>query len=231
MPYQLTGKSVVLGVTGSIACYKAVDLASKIVQLGASVDVIMTGAAGQFVTPLTFRSITHRPVVTSMFEPDSELSINHVALAERADVVAVVPATADILAKLAHGMADDPVSATVLATRAPLLVAPAMDANMFDNPATQANVRTLVRRGVCVAGPAEGRLASGLVGKGRLLETPELLGHVRVLLGRDGDLAGRKIIVTAGGTPGGDRPRQSHHKPLVRQDGLRDSRGVARPWR
>ena len=200
MPQDLSGANVVLAVSGSIACYKAVDLASKLTQLRANVDVIMTEAAQRFVTPLTFRSITHRPVVTSMFEPDSELSINHVALAERADIVAVVPATANTLARIAHGIADDAITATVLATRASLLVAPAMDANMFDSPATQANVDLLTSRGVYFAGPAEGRLASGLMGKGRLLETPELIGHIRIVLGRSGDLSGRKIVVTAGGT-------------------------------
>ena len=200
MPQDLSGVNIVLAVSGSIACYKAVDLASKLTQLSANVDVIMTEAAQRFVTPLTFRSITHRPVVTSMFEPDSELSINHVALAERADIIALVPATANTLAKIAHGMSDDAITATILATRAPLLVAPAMDANMFDSPATQANVELLSSRGVYFAGPAEGRLASGLVGKGRLLETPELIGHIRIVLGRNGDLAGRKIVVTAGGT-------------------------------
>ena len=197
---NLDGKNVVLGISGSIASYKAVDLASKLAQMNASVDVIMTPAAREFVTPLTFAAITHRPVVTSMFEPQSELSINHVALAERADIVAVVPATANTIARIAHGMADDPISATVLATRAPVMVAPAMDANMYDSLATQVNVKTLLERGIYVAGPAEGRLASGLVGKGRLLETADLLGHIRILLGRDGDLAGRKIVVTAGGT-------------------------------
>ena len=200
MPQDLSGVNVVLAVSGSIACYKAVDLASKLTQLRANVDVIMTEAAQRFVTPLTFRSITHRPVVTGMFEPDSELSINHVALAERADIVAVVPATANTLARIAHGMADDAITATVLATRAPLLAAPAMDANMFDSPATRSNVELLSRRGVHVAGPAEGRLASGLIGKGRLLETADLIGHIRIVLGRNGDLAGRKIVVTAGGT-------------------------------
>ena len=197
---NLDGKSVALGVSGSIASYKAVDLASKLVQMDASVDVVMTPAAREFVTPLTFAAITHRPVVTSMFEPQSELSINHVALAERADIVVVAPATANTIARIAHGMADEPISATVLATRAPVMVAPAMDANMYDSPATQANVETLLERGIHVAGPAEGRLASGLVGRGRLLETADLLGHIRILLGRDGDLAGRKIVVTAGGT-------------------------------
>ena len=200
MPYSLSHKTIALGVSGSIACYKAVDFASKLAQLGADVDVLMTAAAQRFVAPLAFRSITHRAVVTSLFEPDSELSINHVAIAERADLVAVVPATANTLAKMALGFADDAVSATVLATAAPVLAAPAMDANMFHSPAVRANVRTLRERGVYLAGPADGRLASGLVGRGRLLEPAELVGHVRLLLGRDGDLAGRKIIVTAGGT-------------------------------
>ena len=200
MTYSLSHKTIALGVSGSIACYKAADLASKLTQLGADVDVLMTAAAQRFIAPLTFRSITHRPVVTSLFEPDSELSINHVAIAERADLVAVVPATANTLAKMALGFADDPVSATVLATAAPILAAPAMDANMHESPAVRANVRTLAERGVYIAGPAAGRLASGLVGKGRLLEPAELVGHIRLLLGRDGDLAGRKIVVTAGGT-------------------------------
>ena len=200
MTYSLQGKTISLGVTGSIACYKAVDLASKLMQLNADVDVLMTPSALRFLTPLTFTAITHRPVITSMFDPQSELSINHVAAAERADLVAVVPATANSLAKIAHGRADDPVSATILATRAPVLVAPAMDANMFESPATQANVELLRQRGIYVAGPAEGRMASGLVGRGRLLEPAELVGHIRILLGRAGDLAGRKIVVSAGGT-------------------------------
>ena len=198
--YSLSNKTIALGVSGSVACYKAVDFASKLAQLGADVDVLMTAAAQRFVAPLAFRSITHRAVVASLFEPDSELSINHVAIAERADLVAVVPATANTLAKMALGFADDAVSATVLATAAPILAAPAMDANMFHSPAVRANVRTLRERGVYLAGPASGRLASGLVGRGRLLEPAELVGHVRLLLGRNGDLAGRKIVVTAGGT-------------------------------
>ena len=200
MPYSLSNKHIALGVSGSIACYKAVDFASRLVRLGADVDVLMTDAARRFISPLTFRSITHRPVVSSLFEPDSELSINHVAVAERADIAAIVPATANTLAKIALGFADDPVSATVLATAAPILAAPAMDANMFASPAVRANVRALRERGVYVAGPGEGRLASGLVGVGRLLEPAELVGHLRLLLGADGELAGRKIVITAGGT-------------------------------
>ncbi len=200
MPNILERKCIVLGVTGSIACYKAVDLASKLTQEGALVDVVMTGAACQFVTPLTFRSITHRPVVTDIFDPQSELSIDHVALAQRASVIVIAPATAHTLAKLAWGLADDALTTTVLATTTPVIVAPAMDAHMYDHPATQENVSRLKTRGYTVVGPAQGRLASGLVGKGRLVETAELLGYIRLVLGRDGDLAGRKVVVSAGGT-------------------------------
>jgi len=200
MPDPLAHRNVALGVTGSIACYKAVDLASKLTQAGALVDVIMTREAGNFLTPLTFHSITHRPVVTDVFDPQSELSIDHVAIAERADAVIVAPATANTIAKIAHGFADDALTTTILATRAPLIIAPAMDAHMYDNDATQRNVSMLRSRGVVIAGPASGRLASGLIGKGRLLETPDLLGCLRQTLGRNGDLAGRKIVVSAGGT-------------------------------
>lgn len=200
MPDPLANSRIALGVTGSIACYKAVDLASKLKQAGALVDVIMTREACNFLTPLTFRSITHRSVVTDVFDPQSELSIDHVAIAERADAVIVAPATANSIAKIAHGFADDALTTSILATRAPLIVAPAMDAHMYDNAATQQNVSMLRSRGVVIAGPASGRLASGLVGKGRLLETPDLLGCLRQTLGRNGDLAGRKIVVSAGGT-------------------------------
>jgi phosphopantothenoylcysteine decarboxylase/phosphopantothenate--cysteine ligase len=200
MPNPLSGKHVTLGVTGSIACYKAVDLASKLTQAGALVDVVLTDAAREFLTPLTFAAITHRPVYTTLFEGGSALGINHVALAERSDVIVVAPATANTIAKIAHGLADDPLTTAILATRAPVIVAPAMDANMFDNAATQENVATLVRRGMTIVGPAEGRLASGLVGKGRLVETQELIDTIMVVLGRSGDLAGRKIVVSAGGT-------------------------------
>src|SRR5690349_12402024 len=136
MPTPLHGKRIVLGVTGSIACYKALEVASRLVKEGALVDVILTKSAAEFVTPLAFRSLTHRPVVTNMFDATSELAVEHVMLAERADIVLIAPATANVLAKLAHGMSDEPLTATVLATRAPVMVAPAMDAHMWDNPAT-----------------------------------------------------------------------------------------------
>ena len=200
MPRPFQGKNIVLGVTGSIACYKAVDLASKLSQAGAHVDVIMTESATKFVSPITFRSITHRPVVTDMFDPASELGIHHVAVAERADIVVVAPATADFIAKAANGMADDALATTILATTAPVLIAPAMDGHMYENAATQENLERLRGRGVSIAGPASGHLASGLSGKGRLLETPELLGNIALVLGRNGDFAGKKIVVSAGGT-------------------------------
>ena len=200
MPGPLEGKHVVLGVTGSIACYKAIDLASKLTQAGALVDTVMSYGATQFVTPLAFRSITHRSVITDTYDSNSQFSIEHVALAHQADVVVIAPATAHCIAKLAQGLADDPLTTTIIATTAPVMVAPAMDANMFDNPATQENVATLKRRGVVFAGPAPGRLASGLMGMGRLLETPELLGYISYTLGKDADFKGRKIVVSAGGT-------------------------------
>ena len=200
MESALAGKNIVLGVTGSIACYKALDLASKLVQAGANVETILSYGATQFVTPLAFRSLTHRAVVTDTFDPNSEQSVEHVALARWADIVVIAPATVHCIAKLAAGLADDPLTTTVIATEAPLLVAPAMDANMYDHPATQENVARLRARGVFLAGPAPGRLASGLMGMGRLVEPADLLGHVAAALGKRGDLAGRKVIVSAGGT-------------------------------
>ena len=200
MAGPLADKHVLLGVTGSIACYKAIDLASKLTQAGALVDTVMSYGATQFVTPLAFRSITHRDVVTDTFDADSEYSHQHVTLARRAEIVVIAPATVHTIAKLAAGLADDPLTTTVIATSAPLLVAPAMDANMFDHPATQENIARLRARGVIFAGPAPGRLASGLVGMGRLLEPQELLGHISAALGREGDLSGRTLVVSAGGT-------------------------------
>ena len=200
MTAPLADKHVVLGVTGSIAVYKAVDLASKLVQAGALVDVVMSYGATQFVTPLAFRSITHREVVTDTYDVGSEFANEHVALARRADIVVIAPATVHCIAKLAAGLADDPLTTTVIATTAPLLVAPAMDAAMYDHPATRENLGKLRQRGVTIAGPAPGRLASGLMGMGRLLEPLELVGHIAATLGREGDLAGRTIVISAGGT-------------------------------
>ncbi len=196
----LTGRRIVLGVTGSIAAYKAAEVASGLTQAGAEVDVILTAGAGRFITPLTFRSLTLRPVYSDMYDPATVLAEQHVALARGADAVVIAPATATTLARIANGLADDLLSLTVLATTAPVLLAPAMDSQMYLNPATQANIAILEERGYRFVGPAFGRLASGYVGPGRLTSPAEVLGAVRQLVGRGGDLAGRRLVITAGGT-------------------------------
>ncbi len=197
---MLANKTIVLGITGGIAAYKAADIASKLTQAGASVEVVMTESATRFIAPLTLCSLTGRLVVTSMWELDSEFSIEHVALAEAADIVAIVPATANIIAKLAAGISDDMLTCTVLATKAPVVVAPAMNVNMFENPVTQDNLAKLKARGFAIVDPAYGRLASGKMGLGRLAETETIIGTIKQVLGRSGDLTGKRIVVTAGGT-------------------------------
>ena len=197
---MLTGKTVVLGVTGSIAAYKAAELASRLTQAGARVEVVMSESATRFVSPLTFRSLTGRPVVTSMWEASSDFSIEHVALAEAADIVVIAPATADIIARLAVGIADDMISCTVLATKAPVILAPAMNVNMLQNTATQHNLAELKARGFTIVEPDCGRLASGSIGEGRLAETEKLIAGINQILNKGNDLAGKHIVVTAGGT-------------------------------
>ncbi|CAA9574300.1 MAG: Phosphopantothenoylcysteine decarboxylase / Phosphopantothenoylcysteine synthetase [uncultured Thermomicrobiales bacterium] len=193
-------KFVVLGVSGSIAAYKAVDLASRLTQAGAKVDVVMTASATEFIRPITFGAITHRPVVDSLWDRNSEMGVEHVGLAKRAAAVLVAPASANLLAKMAWGFADDPLLTTLLDTRAPIVVAPAMEGDMWGHPATQENIARLRARGVHFVEPEEGRLASGLSGRGRLAGAEAILGTLRFVLGRAGDLAGRAIVVTAGGT-------------------------------
>jgi phosphopantothenoylcysteine decarboxylase / phosphopantothenate---cysteine ligase len=197
---MLANKTIVLGITGSIAAYKGADLASKLTQAGAKVEVILTEAAMKFVSPVTFRSVTGRPVVYNMFELSGEFSVEHVALAEAADVVVVAPATADIIAKIAAGIASDMVCTTVVATRAPVVMAPAMHTGMWENKATQENVRILKSRGVVFVDPGVGHLASGGTGAGRLAEVQEIMAAINQVLAKGGDLAGRKIVITAGGT-------------------------------
>lgn len=194
------GKHIILGVTGSIACYKAADLASKLSQAGGLVDVVLTDAAAQFIGPLTFQSVTGRRAYLEDDLWGSEGHVLHIELGRRADLLLIAPATANTLAKLAHGVADNLLTVSALAVDCPVLVAPAMDGGMFSNPATQENLEKLHGRGVQVIGPAEGHLASGLVGKGRMVEPLELLGQVRLALSRGGPLSGKKIVVTAGGT-------------------------------
>ena len=197
---MLNNKTIILGITGSIAAYKAAELASKLTQAGAKVEVVMTEPATKFITPLTLRSITGRAVVTDMFDLASQHSIEHIALGEAADLVVIAPATASIIAKMAFGIADDMVTLTVLATKAPVILAPAMDVNMFDNPVTQENLAKLKARGFIIVDPAYGRLASGKVGWGRLADVGKIMATIEQVLGGSGDLAGKRLVVTAGGT-------------------------------
>ncbi len=196
----LQDKRIALGVCGGIAAYKVADLASKLAQAGARVDCILTESAVRFVTPLTFASVTGSKAFTDADLWDTATHVPHVGLGTQADLVVIAPATANTLAKLAQGLADNLLTVTALAARCPVLVVPAMDAGMWEHPATQANIATLRERGVVIVGPERGRMASGLVGLGRMAEPGDILGHIRLALGRNGPLAGRRIVVTAGGT-------------------------------
>jgi phosphopantothenoylcysteine decarboxylase/phosphopantothenate--cysteine ligase len=196
----LQGKHIVLGITGSIAAFKAAELASQLAQMGVQLDVILTPAAEKFITPLTLQSVTGRRAYTEADLWGGEAHVLHVGLGHSADLLVIAPCTANTIASLAHGQANNLLTITALAARCPLLLAPAMDGGMLDHPATRANLDTLLRRGAYIAGPAEGHLASGLLGKGRLLEPSELIGHIRLVLGRKGPLAGRKVVISAGGT-------------------------------
>lgn len=200
MPRILRDKRIVVGVTGGIAAYKVPELVRRLLQGGAVVDVVMTPAATDFVGPLTFQALTRRPVRVSTVGVWQGEQAGHVTLGALADLMVVAPATADALAKLAHGIADDAVTLTALACPAPLIVAPAMDHHMYRHPATQANLELLRSRGVTIVGPHHGSLASGMIGEGRMAEPDELLGAVRQVLGRDGPLRRRRVVVTAGPT-------------------------------
>lgn len=198
--YNLSERTVVLGVSGSVAVFKAAGLASKLTQAGANVDVVMTPAAARFVAPITFQSLTGRRAYCDMWDAASGIAEAHVALARSADILVIAPATATSIARLALGLAEDMVTLTALATRAPVLVCPAMDPNMYKHPATQAHVQTLKSRGVLFAGPQEGRLASGYTGLGRMTEVGRIMEAIRQIIGLTGDLAGKKVVVSAGGT-------------------------------
>lgn len=193
-------QNIILGVTGSIAAYKAAELASRLTQAGAQVETILTASAQQFVKPLTFQSVTGQRAYTDSDLWGSDGHVQHISLGKNANLLVIAPASANTLAKLAHGLADNLLSVTALAASCPVLIAPAMDGGMFTHPATQANLEHLRQRGVTIIGPAEGHLASGLVGLGRMVEPVELFGHIRLLLGRSGPLSGRQVVITAGGT-------------------------------
>ena len=198
---MLKGKKIVLGVTGGIAVYKAVDLVSRLRKQGAEVRVIMTEHAQKFVTPLTFKEISGNKVATSMWESNQEFNVEHIALANWADAFLVAPATANILAKMACGIADDLLSTTLLAAQAPIIVCPAMNTGMYENPITQDNIKKLADFGVTVMPPAVGVLACGTSGAGRLPEPQQIVEFVSAFFAkREGDLRGLKVLVTAAGT-------------------------------
>ncbi|MBQ7026743.1 MAG: bifunctional phosphopantothenoylcysteine decarboxylase/phosphopantothenate--cysteine ligase CoaBC, partial [Peptococcaceae bacterium] len=197
---MLKGKTILLGVTGGIAAYKAAALASALVKQHASVEVIMTQNATQFVTPLTFEQLTGNRTMVDTFDRNFSHQVEHISLAERTDLVMVAPATANVCAKLAHGLADDMLTTTILACRCPKLIAPAMNTNMYENPVTQDNLKLLQHYGWDVIEPASGRLACGATGKGKLPEPDFLLQHILRHLALPHDLSGKRVLVTAGPT-------------------------------
>ncbi|KAF4325247.1 hypothetical protein G195_001340 [Phytophthora kernoviae 00238/432] len=198
---MLNGKKIVLGVTGGIAAYKAATLCSRLVQKGADVHVIMTNSAKQFITELTLQTLTRNVVYSDTFDEREPSVVSHIHLADMADLVLVAPATANVIAKMAHGMADDMLSTTLLATTAPVMIAPAMNVHMYDHPAVQHNMCLLTERGTMMIEPGEGQLACGYVGKGRL-EEPETIVDVveRFFEQQESAKRGKKVVVTAGGT-------------------------------
>lgn len=197
---MLKGKTVLLGVSGGIAAYKAAALASALVKQHAAVEVVMTKNATEFVTPLTFEQLTGRRVMVDTFDRNFSHQVEHIALAERTDLVIVAPATANVCAKFAHGLADDMLTTTVLACRCPKLIAPAMNTNMFENPVTQDNLKLLEHYGWEIIPPASGRLACGAVGKGKLPQPEVLLDYIMRFLAMPHDLEGKRVLVTAGPT-------------------------------
>jgi phosphopantothenoylcysteine decarboxylase/phosphopantothenate--cysteine ligase len=196
----MQGKRILLGVTGGIAAYKAADLSRRLIERGAQVQVVMTDAAREFITPTTFQALTGRPVRTSLWDAAAEAAMGHIELARWADLVLIAPASANFLARLAHGLADDLLSTLCLATSAPLAVAPAMNQLMWSNAATQANLALLAGRGVRLLGPGTGAQACGEFGPGRMLESSEIADAIAPLLQVDGPLRGRRVLITAGPT-------------------------------
>ena len=197
---MLKGKTVLLGVTGGIAAYKAAALASALVKLHAAVEVVMTENATKFITPLTFEQLTGRRTMVDTFNRNFSHQVEHISLAQRTDLVIVAPATANVCAKLAHGLADDMLTTTVLACKCPKLIAPAMNTNMYENPVTQDNLALLRRYGWEVIEPASGRLACGAVGKGKMPEPETLVQHILRHIAREQDMKGLRVLVTAGPT-------------------------------
>ena len=197
---MLKNKTILLGVTGGIAAYKAAALASALVKLHANVEVVMTENATKFITPLTFEQLTGRRTMVDTFDRNFSHQVEHISLAERTDLVIVAPATANVCAKLTHGLADDMLTTTILACRCPKLIAPAMNTNMYENPVTQNNLATLRHYGWDVIEPASGRLACGAVGKGKMPEPEDLIQHILRYIALPHDMEGKKVLITAGPT-------------------------------
>ena len=197
---MLTGKTVLLGVTGGIAAFKAAALASALVKLHACVEVVMTKHATEFITPLTFEQLTGNRTMVDTFDRNFVHQVEHISLAQRTDLVLIAPATANVCAKLAHGLADDMLTTTVLACKCPKLIAPAMNTNMYENPVTQDNLDILRHYGWEVITPASGRLACGAVGAGKMPEPETLVHHILRQIALPHDLAGKQVLITAGPT-------------------------------
>ncbi len=225
---QLEGKTILLGITGGIAAYKSCNIVRLLQKRGARVKVVMSEHATEF-GPLTFRALTHEPVAVGLFDDPSD-PIHHISLAQEPDLVVVAPATANIIAKMANGIADDLISTTLLATPRPIVVAPAMNNGMWKAPATQANMATMRERGVHVVGPGSGYLACGDVDTGRMSEPEDIVEAVcEVLNPVSQDLAGKRIVITAGPNARTDRPRALYRQPIVGQDGHRPCGGGSSP--
>ncbi|WP_207732155.1 bifunctional phosphopantothenoylcysteine decarboxylase/phosphopantothenate--cysteine ligase CoaBC [Heliobacterium chlorum] len=200
MKQSLRDKLIVVGVSGGIAAYKACELVSRLVKAGSRVQVILTESATKFVGPLTFQTLSQQPVIFDMFEEPKQWNVAHVSVAEAADLFVLAPATANIIGKLRSGIADDFLSTTLLATKAPLVIAPAMNVNMYSHPAVEENIAVLCQRGAIIVEPEVGRLACGTSGKGRLAEVERILAAIEEALSPSKDMAGQRVLITAGGT-------------------------------
>lgn len=217
---DLAGKCVLLGVCGGIAAYKMANVASALRKLGADVEVIMTKNATQFITPLTFETLTGHKCMVDTFDRDFKFEVTHISLAKKADVILVAPATANVIAKMAHGIADDMLTTVLLAARCPKLVAPAMNTGMLENPITQDNLATLQRYGITVIPSESGMLACKDVGSGRLPKEEVLLDYILQQIAKPKDMQGLRVAVTARPHPGSAGPGALPDQPFHRQDGL-----------
>ena len=197
---MLSGVNVVVGVSGGIACYKACEIVSRLKKLNACVDVIMTKNATEFVQPLTFESLSSRPVTVDMFAPKEKFEVEHISLAKKADLCVIAPTTANVLAKLAEGIADDMLTTTVLAMKCPIVIAPAMNTNMYENPITQQNIKALKERGFIFVDPVSGRLACGDTGVGKMAEPIDIVSKIVEVLIPKQDFKGKKVLITCGAT-------------------------------